>query len=261
VSRSTTVATALVASVGLHLLVVLAVPGVRVRLPIGTSDRLVEVELQREPEPPPLETPAPPEPSPTVPLTPEAAEALGQELMQHTPRGAAPPQAPPLRLPERATLLPEPDTLPWSPSPTWETEPLPQPENPTVRATPGPDLGSATALAESLLKETTTQAAPVEEPIQAAMRRLEIEGPVGVERRVLKEPPPPRVPICNPASVAIKFFVSPRGEVTRAFPTQRGDPELDRAALAYIKSFRFNALPPGEEQEQWGTIRVRFRLE
>ncbi len=47
----------------------------------------------------------------------------------------------------------------------------------------------------------------------------------------------------------------------RACPLQRGETDLDQAALAYIKQFRFNPLPTGEEAEQWGTIRVRFRLE
>jgi len=261
VNRSTAIAAAVTASVALHLLLALAVPGLRVRLPLG-SNRLVEVELQREPEAPAPEPLAPPEPRPALPLAPAAAAELGRALVQWAPRSTvAPPPAPPVRLPSRSATLPEPDTLEWSPSPAWEAEPLPQPPQVTARAAPSPDVDAAADLAESLLRGATSQAATSEEPAQAAMRRLEIEGPVGTERRVVKEPALPRLAIRNPASVAIKFFVSARGEVTRAFPTQRGDLELDRAALAYIKAFRFNALPPGEEQEQWGTIRVRFRLD
>ncbi|HSH69963.1 MAG TPA: energy transducer TonB [Deferrisomatales bacterium] len=91
--------------------------------------------------------------------------------------------------------------------------------------------------------------------------QLEIEGPVGKERQVVTQPPPPSVVIRHSAAVHLKFFVSPRGEVVRAEPITRGDAELDRAALAYIKQFRFNALPHGDQREQWGTIRLRFRLE
>jgi TonB family protein len=261
VTRSTAIAAAVTASVGLHLLLVMVVPGLRLRVPIGANP-LVEVELHRDAEAPQPEALTPPAAAPTPPLAPGAGEELGRALAEVVPPGTTlPPPPPPVRLPERAATLPEPDTLAWSPSPTWETEALPEIPAVPARARANPDVATATALAESLLRDAASQAATGPEPAQATMRRLEIEGPVGAERRVLQEPPPPTVPIRNPASVAIKFFVSPRGEVIRAFPTQRGDPELDRAALTYIKSFRFNPLPPGEEQEQWGTIRVRFRLE
>jgi TonB family protein len=125
----------------------------------------------------------------------------------------------------------------------------------------GPDQQQARVIAESLLRELST--APSQDPAQPQVPppQLEIEGPVGEERRVLSRPEPPSVTIRHSADVRLKFYVSPRGEVVRAFPIERGDTDLDRVALAYLKQFRFNALPHGDQREQWGTIRVRFRLE
>lgn len=251
------------ASLALHLLAVLVVPAVRVRLLAG-GERLVEVELREAPPvAPPLEPLQPAEPSPAAPLSPEEAAALGSALAPGEPAAAVlPPAASPVRLPERRAVLPEPDTLTLPRFAPAEGQPLPgRPSRAPVRA-PGPDPRAAAGLAQALLRGIEASSAQAPDPAaRDALGPLDIEWEAGSRREVVHEPPPPRVPIRNPASVAIRFYVSPRGDVTRAFELQRGDPELDRAALAYIKDFRFNPLPPGEEKEQWGTIRVRFRLE
>jgi len=255
-------AAALGASLALHLLLAVLIPAMRVRLPPST-EHLVEVELARPPLPAEPETVKPPEPAPLSPLSPEEAEALGSSLAAFAPAGGPPPPATsPVRLPQRVVRLPEPDTIPWARLAPVEMQSLPSPPRLPAERAAAPDTGAAAELARTLLRSAQAPAAPGQEAAgPAAMQRLEIEGPVGLDRKVVHEPPPPRVPIRNPASVAIRFFVSPRGDVTRALPTQRGDPELDRAALAYIKAFRFSPLPAGEEKEQWGTIHVRFRLE
>ncbi len=255
-------AAALGASLVLHLVLAVLVPGMRVRLPAGTEN-LVEVELSRPPLPPETETVKPPEPAQANPLSPQEAEALGASLASLAPAGGLPPPAAsPVRLPQRAVLLPEPDALAWPRLAPAEPQALPTPPRLPARRAAAPDAGAAADLARTLLRSAQAPAGSGQEAVgQEAMRRLEIEGPVGLERKVVHEPPLPRVPIRHAASVAIRFFVSPRGDVTRAIPTQRGDPELDRAALDYIKAFRFSPLPAGEEKEQWGTIHVRFRLE
>lgn len=250
-------------SLALHLFAVLVVPAVRVRL-LAEGEHLVEVEL-REPTPlaPPLEPLEPAEPTPAAPLSPEQAASLGSALTPGEPAAAAlPPAASPVRLPERRVVLPEPDTLAMPRFTPAEGLPLPgRPSLPPVRA-PGPAPRAAAGLAQALLQGAVTTPAESPDPdAREGMVPLDIEWEAGSRREVVHEPPPPRVPIRNPASVAIRFSVSPRGEVSRAFELQRGDPELDRAALAYIRDFRFNPLPPGEDKEQVGTIRVRFRLE
>ena len=126
---------------------------------------------------------------------------------------------------------------------------------------PGPDQQRALDLAGALLRDLATAPVPDSTPSVVPLPQLEIEGPVGRDRQLLVQPSPPEVTIQHSADVRLKFFVSPRGEVVRAQPIARGDAALDRAALAYIKKFRFNALPHGDQREQWGTIRVRFRLE
>jgi TonB family protein len=258
---------AVTASLVAHLALLLAVPGFRISLPVAV-ERLIEVEIappapaeslvQPKPQPAdPLE--APPTPSPK-PLTEPSQESLAEALFQSVPRPAAPAPAPvPIRLPERGLRLPEPDAIVWRPTPP--TRQRISPAEVRGIAPAAPDLDSVQQLAKGLLQDLA--APPTTDPLRppAPLPRLEIEGPVGTQRNVVLEPPLPRVEIRNPADVRIRFWVSPRGTVTRTELEQMADPALDGAALAYIKGFRFNALPPGETREQWGTIRVRFRLE
>jgi TonB family protein len=261
VSARAALALAVGTSIALHLLAVLLVPAAKVRLVVG-GEHLVEVEL-RPPPPPPLPeaTFQPATPTSAPPVTRDELEALARALpAPETPGAGRPLAASPLRLPARSAPLPEPDAIEWPRLVLERPEPLPPRPGLALLRPAAPDPRAATDVARALLAERPSAAAQ-DAAAQEAMRRLEIEGPVGVDRRVVHEPPLPRVPIRHPASVAIRFYVSPRGDVSRAFPTERGDSELDRAALAYIKAFRFNPLPPGEEKEQWGTIRVRFRLE
>ena len=277
-TRPQVIAVALVASLALHIALLL-VPGLRLRLPIH-RETLVEVEvappdaaLRPAPEPEPELPPPPPEPATTPPTPPartapaplarDAAVMLEQALAPLVPATARPAAAPPpLQLPRRALELPGADTIAWTP-PTPRSSALPPLDStfrPASTLPAGPDQQQGQLLAEALLREL---AAPPEQPVQPLVPppQLEIEGPVGKERKVVTQPPPPSVAIRHSAAVHLKFYVSPRGEVVRAEPITRGDADLDRAALAYIKQFRFNALPHGDQREQWGTIRLRFRLE
>lgn len=254
------------ASLTLHLVAVLLVPAARVRLPIG-GERLVEVELRPPPPSSAAATAAAPHrpetPSSAPPLTRDELDALARAIPSPNLQAGGPPLAvSPIRLPPRSADRPEPEAVEPPQFLPDRVAPLPAGPGPLPARPAAPDPRAAAGLAQALLRGAEEPSAPPEDAaMQAAMRRLEIEGPVGMDRRVVYEPPLPRVPIRHPASVTIRFHVSPRGEVSRAFPTERGDSELDTAALDYIKAFRFNPLPPGEESEQWGTIRVRFRLD
>jgi protein TonB len=260
---------ALAASFAAHLAVVLALPRLQIVLPV-TVERVVELEVVQpevdaEPEPAeeaPPEPAEPQEPGPPQPISPREAEFLTETLARSVPLVATPPPAVPrLRLPTLKAPTPESDVIPWEPAPRPVPEPLPRSTQMRAEAPAAPDLKTATALAEALLDESSSRVRDEQPRPAPPMRQLEIESQFGLERRVASAPAPPRVRIENPADVRIQFWVSPRGEVINTAVIQRGDPALDRAATEYVKKLRFNPLPPGEEQVQWGTIPVKFRLE
>ena len=87
-----------------------------------------------------------------------------------------------------------------------------------------------------------------------------IKGPAG-KRKILYKPEIPEVKIDREGEVELKFWVLPDGSVGRVFSFLRGDAELERIAINYIKQWRFNPLEEGGPTvEQWGTITVKFRL-
>jgi len=87
-----------------------------------------------------------------------------------------------------------------------------------------------------------------------------IKGPAG-NRRILYQPEIPEVKIDKEGEVELKFWVLPDGSVGRVFSLLRGDAELERIAINYIKQWRFNPLDEGGPTvQQWGTITVKFRL-
>ena len=268
-TRSNTIALALGASLIIHLALALLIPGFRVTLPVSV-ERLVQVRLT-EPEPPPVPPRAPPPepvplPTPRSAMTPvSAAEAEGvaQALARSIPSARVPVSpTPPIQLPERTTApLPGTSTIPWVPAPTSASDLLPEAPRLQPEAPSRPDPRLALSVTDALIRKASAgPRAGTSEP-GPAVQRLEIEGQVGLERKLLYEPPPPKVQIHNPVEVRIQFWVSPFGEVTRAIPIQVGDPDYDSAALAWVKRFRFSSLEAGDRREQWGTIRVKFRLE
>lgn len=260
-SRRGHLAFALAASLGLHIALVAVYPETRWFVPV--RDRVpVEVELVR-PEPPPAEPeppPEPPEPPPPEPLAAREAAAVLDEAL--TPALTAPPPRrapPPVRLPaRRPPRLPEPTEIPWvRPAPRAPAAapvgPLPE----VVPEVPGPS--EAPARARDLLARLARQR-PEPQP-EAPPAPLEIEWQEGAERRLVAAPPVPRVRVVEPVTVRIRFWVSPRGEVTQTLVVQRGSAELDRVARDYVSRLRFNPLPPGDDTEQWGTVTLRFVLE
>ncbi len=263
-SGRSAIASAFAASVAVHALLVAVVPGFRWRLPVRPWER-IEVRFLRPEEPPPPEPepvkPPKPPPEAPAPLLPSEVEAVARGVAARLARAAPPaPAVPAVRPPRRRAELPEPETIPWV-APV--RPPLPSPSGPATRAEPLPP-GPAVKVPEAVL-ERLLAAARVGEPERPerppALAPLRIEWQEGVERRLVFAPPPPEPDIRNEAEVRVRFWVSPRGEVTQALVVRRGDPELDAAALDYVRRLRFNALPPGDEREQWGTVTLRFLLE
>jgi TonB family protein len=87
-----------------------------------------------------------------------------------------------------------------------------------------------------------------------------IQGPAA-KREPLSQPSLPEVVVEAESEITLKFWVRPDGIVSRVLTLRRGDAALEAAATRYIEGWRFNPLPPHEaQQEQWGTITVRFLL-
>ena len=105
-------------------------------------------------------------------------------------------------------------------------------------------------------KERPSQANPLEENL-----RLGIRGPLGA-RKILERPNLPSVKVRVEAEIELTFWVLPNGIVDRAIPSVKGDTELERVAIQYLKQWRFVPLQMDEPQvEQWGLIPVKFKLQ
>lgn len=119
------------------------------------------------------------------------------------------------------------------------------------------DKGEEKVIERLLIKkEKGFLAPPLEENIQ-----LGIKGPL-VSRRILVRPPPPSVDIKIEGEVEVTFWVLPDGTVDRVIPLIKGDSELERIAIQYLKQWRFAPLPKDHEPvEQWGSIPIKFKLQ
>ena len=104
-------------------------------------------------------------------------------------------------------------------------------------------------------KEKASPEKPLEENLA-----LGIRGPA-VTRKILERPPPPPIKVRAEAEIELTFWVIPDGRVDRAIPSVKGDAELERAAILYIKQWRFAPLPKDQPQgEQWGTLPIKFKI-
>lgn len=87
----------------------------------------------------------------------------------------------------------------------------------------------------------------------------DIEWGGGGNRVVLFKKLPKYPPGVNTeAVIKIRFTVSPEGSVITAFPLQKGDPLLEKAAIDAIKKWRFNPLK--DKKEMYGIITFTFKL-
>ncbi|MCX8118190.1 MAG: TonB family protein [Desulfobacterota bacterium] len=107
-----------------------------------------------------------------------------------------------------------------------------------------------------LVKERPVTAKPLEENL-----KLGIKGQL-VTRRIIERPPPPTAQVGVEAEIEMMIWVLPNGMVDRVVPTIKGDAELERIAIQYLKHWRFAPLPKDHPQvEQSGTIPIKFKLQ
>jgi TonB family protein len=105
-------------------------------------------------------------------------------------------------------------------------------------------------------KGSNFQEKPLEENL-----RLGMKGPL-VSRKILEKPNPPQVKVKTEAEIELTIWVLPIGTVDRVIPSARGDTELERIAIQYLKQWRFASLPKDQPQiEQWGTLPIKFKLQ
>ena len=118
------------------------------------------------------------------------------------------------------------------------------------------DKGTARAV-ERLLgpREKALQEKPLEENV-----RLGIRGPAAA-RKILERPSPPQIKVTVESEIELSFWILPDGTVGRVIPSVKGDAELERMVIAYLKQWRFSPLPKDQPQiEQWGAIPIKAKL-
>jgi TonB family protein len=99
-----------------------------------------------------------------------------------------------------------------------------------------------------------------EKPLEENLR-LGMKGPL-VSRRILERPNPPQVKVKVEAEIELTLWVLSSGAVDRVVPSVKGDTELERIAIQYLKQWRFAPLTKDQPQtDQWGTIPIKFRLQ
>ncbi len=97
-----------------------------------------------------------------------------------------------------------------------------------------------------------------EEPEQQAAEFV-IEGPAATREVLLKPRQFPDVELDMDVTIRLKFWVLPDGTVGEVLPLQRGDVRLERAAIAYMKNWRFTPVSPDQPQV-WGIIPITYTL-
>jgi len=136
---------------------------------------------------------------------------------------------------------------------------------------PSADMWEVEIPKRRILEERGTRGIIAQMTVQAHARRpparsldedtVGIKGPAS-KRRVLYKPEIPVVEIDREGEVELKFWVLPDGSVGSVFPLLRGDPELERIGIDYVKQWRFDPLEEGGSTvEQWGTVTVRFNVQ
>lgn len=86
-----------------------------------------------------------------------------------------------------------------------------------------------------------------------------IEGPVANRQVLFKPRQFPEVELDVEVTIRLKFWVLPDGTVGEVIPLQRGDVNLERAAIAYIKNWRFTPIPP-DQLQMWGIMPITYML-
>ncbi len=96
------------------------------------------------------------------------------------------------------------------------------------------------------------------EELDGKTAEFTIEGPASKREVVDKPLQLPELAIEIEVDIRLKFWVLPDGSVGEVVPLQRGDLRLERAAIQYLKSWRFT--PVSDDREVWGIIPIRYKL-
>ncbi len=137
----------------------------------------------------------------------------------------------------------------------------PETPSPTMKGAtdfiPVKDKGTEKVIGRLLSgKEGGAEEKPLEENL-----RLGIKGSL-VGRKIVERPNLPQAKVKVEAEIELTFWVLPNGTVDRVVPSVKGDTELERIAIQYLKQWRFAPLPKDQSQvEQWGTIPIKFKLQ
>jgi TonB family protein len=133
---------------------------------------------------------------------------------------------------------------------------------------PIPPLKDATDLthledkgAERIIEKllTSKEKDPTDKPLMENIQ-LGIRGPLA-SRKIIERPPLPQVKLKLEMEIELTFWVLPNGIVDRIIPSVKGDMELERIAIQYLKQWRFVPLSKDQPQvEQWGTLPIKFKL-
>ncbi len=100
----------------------------------------------------------------------------------------------------------------------------------------------------------------LEKPLEENLR-LGIKGAL-VNRKILERPNLPQVKSKVEVEIELTLWVLPNGAVDRVVPSVKGDTELERIAVQYLKQWRFAPLPKDQPQAvQGGTIPIKFKLQ
>lgn len=87
-----------------------------------------------------------------------------------------------------------------------------------------------------------------------------VEGPAA-HRKVLYKPRQfPEIQLDTEVNIRLKFWVLPDGSVGEVLPLQRGDIRLERAAIEYLRSWRFTPVAPNQPRV-WGIIPITYKLQ
>ncbi len=224
-------------------------------VPAPRLQREVMVSLVSPAPPPAAAEPAPPaiEPPPSEP-PPAEPEATVEDVHAVQPAEVA-PEPPPE--PERAMPEPPPVPSPPPPKPAPKPAPRPSPASPTPASTPAPPASAASSSGPA--------AAPAEAPASAAPSAAPIT-PAVSDLRSLGNPPP-RYPSRAlrrgyEGDVQLRILVLPNGtagqvEVMRS----SGHAELDQAAMATVRSWRFQPARRGDTPIKGYALQtIAFRL-
>lgn len=185
-----------------------------------------EDEPEEEPEEEVEEEVAPPEEAKPVELPDQPEEIIDEVKVEE---------------PETETIAPVEQN---NPAEVEEPEPVPEPE-------PVQPLGGGTSDGDT--GEPDGDPGPAEDEQKTAPFNIE-----GLNRTTVYAPLPRNTEAANIA-IQVRVTVDPQGRVIRIFPTQKGNPSLERAVRDALQRWRFNALPSNAPQvAQTGFVTFRF---